>query len=165
MTLSYRMPRSTLEIETQDGGSILVGGVARTVEVDIGGRGPQGVPGPTGGSLVRIADGAISGHRVVRATSATQVGYCDAGTLAHMFTCLGVTTGAAANGAELEVTNLGELIEPSWSWTAGLPIFCGAQGVLTQTYDPAWAWCLVVAVAETSTKIFIQPRTPIAISP
>lgn len=165
MTLSYRMPRSTIEIETPDGGSILVGGVARTVEIDVGGQGPQGVPGPTGGTFSRNADGAISGHRVVRATSATAVGYCDAGTLAHMFTCLGVTTGGAADGGPVIVTSLGELTEPSWSWTAGLPIFCGAQGVLTQTYDPAWAWCLVVAVAETSTKIFIQPRTPIAISP
>lgn len=159
MTLALTTPRSLLEITRPDNGTTLI------VQAGDGPQGVQGVPGPTGGTLSRIADGALSGHRVVRATSATLAGYCDAGTLSHMFTCLGVTNGAAADGAAVVVTNLGELTEPSWSWTSGLPIFCGAQGVLTQTYDPAWAWSLVVAVAETSTKIFIQPRTPIAIIP
>ena len=168
MSLAILPPRSRLEIVNPDGGTVIAGGSpahAVVVEAGRGTPGPQGPTGPIGGTLSRVAAIALSGHRAVRAVSATEVNYCDATDPAAVYTFLGVTSGAASAGAAIDVIHVGELIEPTWNWTPNLPVFCGANGVLTQTYDPAWAWCLVVGVAETSTKVYIQARTPVATAP
>lgn len=128
-----------------------------------GPEGPSGDTGAAGGSLTRTADGAVSGHRVVRATGSALAAYCDSLTLDHINAAIGITTDAASSGDPLTVIGSGEITEGSWSWTAGLPIFCGPNGVLTQTYDGAWAWSRVVAIAETPTQIFVQLREPIAL--
>lgn len=129
-----------------------------------GGRvGPQGPQGPSaGGSVPRVADGPISAHRVVRATSDTLVAYCDARTSYHVQTGFGITLNAANGGDAVDVVVVGEITELSWAWIPGSPIFCGNDGVLTQVDDPAWAWIRIVAVAETATKIQVQLRDPIA---
>jgi hypothetical protein len=48
MTLSITAPRSVLRIVRPDGGTMLVGGIARVVTIDVGGRGPQGPRGERG---------------------------------------------------------------------------------------------------------------------
>lgn len=123
--------------------------------------GPIGPAGPAGGTLDRIAGPPISAQRVVRATGSTTIDYCDARQFSHVLTALGVSLNAAGTGGSVTVVTLGELTEPSWSWTPGLPIFCGDDGALTQTEDPAWAWTRIVAVAETSTRIYVSLRDPI----
>jgi len=124
--------------------------------------GPEGPIGPSGGTVERVAEIALSSHRVVRATSNTDVNYCDARQAPQVWTALGITLTAAGLGAPIYVMISGEIEEVSWTWAPGGAIFCGNDGVLTQTDDPAWAWLRVVAVAETATKIVVQLRDPIA---
>lgn len=137
-----------------------------TLEVGIGPRGPVGPAGPSGlTTYAKKSVGALSAHRVVRTTDATHVDYCDANTSAHRDSMLGVAiTAAGAAEEDVTVVGLGEVTEGSWSWTPGAPIYCGPSGVLTQTFSPAWAWSRIVGFAETSTKILVSLREPIALT-
>jgi len=127
-----------------------------------GATGPVGPAGPSGASAVAsyVATFALSGHRVVRAVSGG-VDYCDAMTPLHANALLGVTAAAASALDSVDVHSAGNLTEPSWSWIVGMPIFCGPNGTLTQTFDPSWAWCRVVGVALSATTIAVQIREPI----
>lgn len=114
-----------------------------------------------GSSLVKIAGAALSGHRVVRASSATDVLYCDANTPGDSGRALGMTLGAAAMGAPVSLATDGsEVAEPTWTWTPGQRIYIGAAGALVS--NPAGlSWSQVVAVAESATKVYVRFREPI----
>lgn len=139
----------------------------RPMSVALSRVGPQGPPGPVGPSggaaLSRTADQALSGHRVVRATSATGANYADPSILEHRDTVLGITTGAAVSGAAVLVLSAGELAEPSWSWTPGLPIYVGNSGALTQV-APLSGWLLVVGVATSATSMVVRLHPPIVLT-
>lgn len=146
------------------------GGVATRVGAGAGPQGapgPQGPPGPPGAaggtSVTKLAAQALSGHRIVRTVDGATVDYCDADTLAHRDTLLGMTQGAAGAGASVVVQTTGEIDEPSWSWTAGLPVFCGPMGALTQTYSSAWKFARIVGWAQSPTRIWFSPREPITL--
>lgn len=136
---------------------------------DRGPRGFTGLTGPTGptgidaGLLTKTAAQTLSGHRVVRSSGGDDVELCSAADLGDLHTALGVTTSAAVAGDLVPVRTLGELVEGSWSWAEGSPVYCGVDGVLTQTFDPGWAWSRVIAVATSPTSIYILPREPIAL--
>lgn len=153
-------------------GNVSLGGSVRTARTLIGvplqgPPGPQGSVGPMGPSggagLERTADVALSGHRCVRATSSTGVDYADSGTPSHRSTVLGITTGAAAMGVPITVLASGALIEPSWAWTPGLPIYAGANGLLTQT-APVAGWLRVLGFATSPTSMVVQLLPPFVLS-
>ena len=125
-----------------------------------GPRGPQGVPGPAGGAtLTRTASVALGGHRVVRSLDASQVGYADTTNPLHGDDTLGLSTGAAVAGAELQVQNMGSLQFAGWTWTPGQPVFLGQDGLLTQTpLEPVDGAAFVQAVghAEAADTLYID---------
>ena len=131
-----------------------------------GPRGLQGLPGIPGSAetasaaVSRIASGVLSGHRAVRSLSALTVALCDAATPLHAQSFLGVTRGAADPGGAVSVQTDGELVEPSWSWSPGLPVFVGLGGVLTQT-SPLTGFALVVGFAQSLTSLWVHPRPPV----
>lgn len=126
-------------------------------------QGPPGPPGPAGSSgavnLPFIAGMTLSGHRAVRAEAGEAV-YADCTVLTDAQQVLGITLGAAMAGASVDVQASGEMVEPSWSWTPGLPVFLGVNGLLTQT-PPAVGFQLIVAVAVSPTKIIVGIKQPI----
>ena len=129
----------------------------------VGSRGLRGLPGQSGvGYLEYLADGALGGHRVVRATTEGKVGYVDPSDPAQAHAAIGLTMGAAADGEEIEVQFSGEISEPGWAWVAGLPVFAGANGVPTQT-PPAAGFQAVIGVAISATAMFIQIKSPIVL--
>jgi hypothetical protein len=126
----------------------------------------HGLPNVLQGAVVQaVADVALSGNRVVRTTGASSVDYCDAENVLHRDTLLGITTSAASAGASVGVQTRENIDEASWSWVPGLPIFCGAQGVLTQTYNPLnlWAFNRIVGWALSATRMRILLREPTTI--
>lgn len=132
---------------------------AATPLVVVSQKGPRG---PAGGQAVtRVAAQALGGHRVVRALASGEVDYASADTPAHAEFIVGITAGAASAAAIATVRTGGELAELSWTWTPG-PIFCGVNGVLTQTV-PTSGFIRQVAVAETATRILIDLRPPIVL--
>lgn len=129
-----------------------------------GATGPQGPAGPAASSLVTVtASTAIGGHRAVHIQADGTATYADATNLAHTWTAVGVTTGAAAAGAPLDVQVFGPLDEPTWTWTPGGPVFLGLTGLLTQTPPavPAAAFQRVLGVAVTPTRLWVEPQAPI----
>jgi hypothetical protein len=120
-------------------------------------RGPQGASAHA--TIVRPAGEALGGHRVVWLDEG-QAKYADAGDVATAAAAIGVTTGAADQDADATIQTYGSLSEPSWSWTPGLPIYLGSAGQLTQT-PPAVGAVRQIAIAETTTQIFIDPQPEI----
>jgi len=93
----------------------------------------------TGGSgssleVTKTAGTILGGNRAVKVDTATgQVIYADYQDINEAETVLGITTGAAAALTPVTVLLVGQMTEPSWTWTPGLPIYLGSTGLLTQT--------------------------------
>lgn len=110
-----------------------------------------------------VAGAPLSGGRVVRADSASQLQYADSGTPAHATAIIGVTRTAIASGDGGDVVESGFLDDPAWAWTAGGAIFCGAAGVLTQT-APAAGFVCIVGYAVTTTRLYVAVRPAIVLA-
>lgn len=122
--------------------------------------GPPGPAGPAGGAeLTRAAAQALGGHRVVRALGDGSVNYASADEIAHAELILGVTMEAAAMGASVRVRSAGEISEGSWAWALG-PVFCGLNGVLTQT-PPASGFLRQIGFADAADRIIIDLKPAI----
>lgn len=104
----------------------------------------------------------LSGQRVVIANGSGLAVYPDISVLADALAVIGITEGAISNGAVGNIIAIGQLTEPSWSWTPGAPVYCADIGVLTQTL-PTGKWILQIATAITSTSIAIEPRTVLSL--
>lgn len=130
----------------------------------VGAAGPPG-PSGSGGTLVlqKVAVGIVSGHLAVKSAGAMGVVPCSAIVTTDAPCFLGVTRGAALSGGAVEVIAEGELTEPTWSWTPNRPVFLGANGVLTQAYDPSWAFSLAIGLATSPTSLYVRPLAPITL--
>lgn len=123
--------------------------------------GIQGVPGVSGGAAaIYLAEGALGGHRVVRASFNGRARYADSTLLADAVNVLGITQSAAAPGAATYIIFSGEIIEPSWAWVTDLPIFLSTNGGLTQV-APTTGFQLIVGVATAPTSMQVGIRSPI----
>ena len=115
------------------------------------------------GPIVEVAAGEnLSGHKAV-AVIAGEAWHADKGTAGHRGLVRGITTGATSSGGTARVQVYGPLLEASWAWTAGLPIFVGSTGTLTQT-APTSGWLQQIAVADSATQIFIDPQPVFVLS-
>lgn len=118
---------------------------------------------PTGSnatSLIKTADQALGGGRIVRATGASNVDYADKDTPADMTTVLGVTLGAVISGADTTVVTLGEMVDVTWNWTPDGTLYLGSNGLITQTV-PTTGFLICVGVALSATTILIRLSSPI----
>lgn len=132
-------------------------------EAQQGPPGPPGAPGQAGVSYVTFkASGPIGGHRAVGAAFSGFVKYADSRNVSGATSVVGISLHATEDGNPINVANSGEVIEPSWSWTQDLPIFVGAEGVLTQL-PPDSGFQLVVAVATSPTSALLSIKQPIVI--
>lgn len=131
----------------------------------IGTTGPPGPAGAAAGRVAAVAGQALSGHRVVTFDSSGLAVYADNATASHAWASVGVTTAAAASGSVVEVAVTGEIIEPSWSWAPGLPVFVGANGALTQTApQAAGVFCRVIGAAKNATSLLVGAQIPVFIA-
>lgn len=134
-----------------------VTGSANTVEVVA--QGPMGPPGETGTPTFNmVADGTISALRVVSAGVGGTVHHTDVSDFSDVAAAIGISITAATDGNQVGVQADGTLTDALWSWTPG-PIWCGADGALTQT-TPAGN-VFPVARALSATRIIIDLDTPI----
>jgi len=130
-----------------------------------------GVPGPsTGGSvgastltITGTAAVPIGGHRAVYRRPDGLIDYASADNPGCMNESIWITTGAAAAGDDVTAVVLGELSEPSWTWTPGAPIFLGLTGILTQTplAEPTADFLAVIGYAPIPTKMFVNRQPSI----
>lgn len=134
-----------------------------------GKAGADGADGTAGGGLQTFKAGDnLSGHRVVRPDGAANVTYASNRRLLDAHSAFGVTTGAAASGADVQVQTEGRLTEPTWNWIPDTPVFVGIDGQLTQYAptllgDPLATFSLVVGVAVSPTTLNIDFKIPIVL--
>jgi len=125
-------------------------------------QGPTGPPGPTGTGYEStfVAGIDLSGHRAVVFNDVGKLVYADASSPSQGHAVVGITTNAALTDDNVTVKTYGDFEELSWNWTINLPIYLGNNGVLTQTQQPG-AFVLVMGVAISQTKMFVNIRQPI----
>jgi hypothetical protein len=121
-------------------------------------QGPPGIPGTSTQFEYIVAGSTLGGNRAVTVDSIGQLVYPDTSLTNCWF--LGITKHSAVVGQLTEVQILGTQQEPSWSWNPGEPVFLGLNGTLTQV-TPTSGQVIVVGVAQTPTKIFIERQPPI----
>lgn len=164
---------------TEDVTTVVVDEEAFVVQVDsdefevltIAEQGPSGPPGPQGPAgldggvtgqvtLERVAGEDLSGHRgVVAAADGTVVYASNLDAQNHR--PVWITTGAALTGETVTVVASGSMTEPSWSWAAGVPVWLGTNGTLTQTLPNPPSSIIEVGVTETATQLFVRSTSPI----
>jgi len=106
---------------------------------------------------------ALSGFRVVYQGGPGQVRFVDPTTPTRAFLPLGVTTASSTAGASIPVQVSGLLSVGASIFTPGLPVWCGAGGVLTQT-APAAGVSIMVGLAVTPTQLVVAPQPPVLIT-
>ena len=134
---------------------IVIDGAVDVFMLDAGPIGPPGA----GAVLQRTAALDLSGQRVVKDAGSGQAAYADPSTPGDAALVLGVTTTAALQGFPTLIQCIGDMVDPAWSWTPGLPLYCGAAGQLTQT-PPTSGWLMRVGVAVLPTQIVIGLDEP-----
>ena len=75
---------------------------------------------------------------------------------------LGVSAGAASNGARCTVRISGAMNDGAWAWTPGGAIFASPNGIMTQT-APTTGPMRRVAIAISATSIFIALQPTITL--
>jgi hypothetical protein len=133
--------------------------------VEVVSRGRQGPAGVSPAFLTKVAGAALSGHRIVRLNVSGEAIYASNATAADAGMTVGLTTAAASLGANIVIQTYGEITEPTWNWTADLPIYLGADGALTQTPPASPAlFSHIVGFPLAPTKMFIDLQAPIFIT-
>lgn len=137
--------------------------VTETITISEAEQGPAGPAGPSGSGdeITRTAAEPISGHTVVATSGASGLLVpADSADTDLAPAVLGISISAVEAGGAVKVRVQGELEESGWSWTPGHFIFCGIDGVLTQT-PPSSGFLLVVGWAMTPTRIFVRLMQPV----
>lgn len=107
------------------------------------------------GLFQSVAVGNISSNTVVAATTGG-VKNPSLATSTDVPAIVGVAYTSATNGNAITVMKQGQLTEALWSWTPGLPIYCGLTGgAFTQT-APTTGAVVVVGVALSATTIDVD---------
>lgn len=152
-------------ITNQSQPTIVQSETINTVVVSGGAQGPQGIPGESAALTNALAAINLSGHRGIVLNSSGQALYADNNTPAHASKFVGITQGAVVAGSNATIQRFGEITEPSWSWTPDQPVYLGANGLITQTMPTAASakFSLIIGVAQTATKIYLNPMPPIFI--
>ncbi|MCP9494281.1 MAG: hypothetical protein MSG64_07485 [Pyrinomonadaceae bacterium MAG19_C2-C3] len=133
--------------------------------LEIAEQGPPGPPG-TGTSGIEfeyLAGKPLGGQRAVILDTDGRLVYADHRTLTHRFRVLGITLHAALTDEPVLVRAAGVISEPSWTWTADLPIFVATDGQLTQV-PPLFGFHRSVGVALTEAEILVRIELPILLA-
>lgn len=104
----------------------------------------------------------IGGHTVVIMASGG-VAKASSSTPNHSSKVIGMTYHAVSSGQNVKVVTSGRVVEPTWSWITGSPIFLSTNGTLTQT-PPSLGFILQVGVAVSPTTINIALKQPLILA-
>lgn len=127
--------------------------VATVVTGVQGPAGPAGPTGPAGSAFVIPAAITLSGHRVLAIDATGQATYADQADLTATLV-VGVSAAAVDPGADVPVVQAGPLDWPAGGLVAGLPLFLGSAGFLTQT-PPVTGWLRQIGVATSASIIAV----------
>ncbi len=126
--------------------------------------GPQGPPGETGGDTGRVtqiltAGADLGGHRVVYSDLGFAY-YASADNADTAMQIIGITTHASAAYGEIQVISAGPIEDVSFSFAADLPIYLGIEGRLTQVFNPAWKFRIIIGFPTGSQSMQVRIGEP-----
>lgn len=143
-----------VRITPQDRERVIVGDQVRVV--NIAEQGPPGAPGTGDADETYIASIAISGHRIV-ALEEGELRYATNDSLDDAALTLGLSMNAAVMGDDVTVRRAGVVVNGGWSWVAGLPVWLGTNGHMTQTPPTSPAvFSLIVGQAVASDALNVR---------
>ena len=129
-----------------------------------GPRGPQGIPGPAGGTmLVTVGATPLSGHTAVALDSGGLLVYADCTNPAHIGAVQGVIANAYSPGDLAVVQTDFGLVHAGWSFSPG-PVFVGASGALVQVLPAGAVFSQVIGYALTPTLVRVDVQPPIVLT-
>lgn len=114
---------------------------------------------PSSIALTVPAGEVIGGQRIVQVVDGKAF-YASHTTLASANCVAGISTAAADLDAPLSIQLAGEIVEPSWNWTAHYPIFLSVDGALTQV-APNTGYQIIVGKPTKPTGMLIDIKQPI----
>lgn len=134
-----------------------------------GSQGPQGIQGLPGSytPAAFIASSPIGGHKVVSVNDLGQYQYASNSDASSINRVVGITLNAGAAGDLISINTQGDLEDPSFSLTPGLPVYVGLNGAMTQVYPDftsGAAFVQILGFALTPTKLYVRIREPLALS-
>ena len=133
-------------------------------EAEQGPPGPQGIPGPAGGTmLVTVGATPLSGHTAVALDSGGLLVYADCTNPAHIGAVQGVIANAYSPGDLAVVQTDFGLVHAGWSFSPG-PVFVGASGALVQVLPVGAVFAQVIGYALAPTLIRIDVQPPIVLT-
>ena len=154
-------------VQRDGGAAVVVTQPTNTVVVAVaqqGPRGPQGVPGPAGGTTtVTVGATPLSGHSAVAVDAGGMLIKADCTNPAHQGAVLGLMANAYSPGDQAVVQTAFTLEHAGWTWTPG-PVFVGTAGQLTQTLPVGAVFSQVVAHALSPTLVLVDVQPPITVS-
>lgn len=112
----------------------------------------------------RTTAAALSGHMLVAPLDDGTVDYADCATLQHINRPIWLTTRSWSSGVVATLLFEGTIVEPSWTWTPGTPIFLGLNGVMTQTVPDGAMFSRQVATVIDATTIEFSVQPPIMLA-
>ena len=124
-------------------------------------RGPQGAPGPTGGSVHLLAGEAIAAYSPVYGFN-NQVFTASNNDLANFDKFIGIAENAGGINDNIVVRTEGEIQNPSWNWTKNGFIWLN-NGTLTENFPiiSPTVFCQFVGRAISPVKIIVTISEPI----
>jgi hypothetical protein len=115
--------------------------------------GPQGRPGMDSVDLLIEAAIPVGGQRVIATDEQGKAVYAD--NMKRYKTVIGISAGAAVQGAMVTVKPFGRLEDSSWNWDPGKGLFLDQNGIIVQ--DAPYAGAIVpLGFVVTPTRIFIS---------
>jgi hypothetical protein len=129
----------------------------RVAQLDLAVRGF--VPGDAPEGLVALAGETLSGHRAVILSATGAAYYADKNTLSHIGRVYGITVNAALVGGQVQLVRVGNVTESGWNWTPDVPVYLGANGVLTQV-EPTIGFLQAIGIAVAPTTLFVSLHEP-----
>jgi hypothetical protein len=110
------------------------------------------------------AGAAVSGHRAVVLLSDGRVRHADPADIADAHRVIGVSLNAAVANDPVKVRRFGDVSDASLTFTAGVPVFVGASGALTQAppTPPGSAFLLRIGAATAANALHVNPSPPLA---
>lgn len=145
---------SNLQFQDCDQTIVFEGGEGMTLVFD-GVPGPQGIPGPAGGSAVQFTAGEnLSAARVV-IIEGGEAFHFQPSDVDHQGRAYGITTAAATTGATATIQIIGEIEHASFTFAADSVLYVYNNGVIVDT-DPDLAVMQIAGVSSGANKMRID---------
>lgn len=127
------MPEIRINVHQPDY-TLVVRRPAYSISISKGTQGPQGVPGPAGGSVVTYPAGeTLSAGRVV-IIDGGEAFYFQPSDPTHSGRAFGITTTSATAGNSVSIQAIGEATDASFAAFADVPLYVIADGELSTTW-------------------------------